>query len=182
MNVCGEQRFVVLLKPPCWVSFLRSLVLDASLQPLAFWGQHGFRVQHERVTLWGSSIHAFCASTRWLPYGVWRSFSLHVYSLRTSLGVSSGHSSPKQWLCSEVGPWYPQDFEKESLGGKCYVLVCVVVVWLAGLFQGKVRNLKKKNHDTKAVKSSLTAAFHRDVANPITEVGYYCTVSPPFAI
>lgn len=54
------------------------------------------------------------------------------------------------------------------------MLVCVVVVWLAGLFQGKVRNLKK-NHDTKAVKSSLRVAFHLDVANPITEVGYIIT-------
>lgn len=57
------------------------------------------------------------------------------------------------------------------------MLVCVVVVWLAGLFQGKVRNLKK-NHDTKAVKSSLRVAFHLDVANPVTEVGYYYTVPP----
>lgn len=65
------------------------------------------------------------------------------------------------------------------------MLVCVVVVWLAGLFQGKVRNLKK-NHDTKAVKSSLRVAFHLDVANPITEVGYIITPflppPPPFAI
>lgn len=38
--MCGEQRFVVILKPSRWVCFFLSLILDVSLQLLSSLGLH----------------------------------------------------------------------------------------------------------------------------------------------